>query len=152
MSKGIVFKNHNNEKIYPCPYYPIGSIFLAVSNVNPASIFGGTWEQIKDRFLLCAGNTYSAGSTGGEANHTLTISEMPNHSHDVRQRRNSPTPYSTFYNSNYQGGQAEFCHTSGSKMINTGSTDNLFTMSVGGSQAHNNMPPYLTVFAWKRVA
>ena len=50
--------------------YPIGSIYMSVNNVSPASFLGGTWEAIQDRFLLAAGSSYSAGSTGGEATHT----------------------------------------------------------------------------------
>lgn len=69
MSKGIVFRNRQNEKIYPCPFMPIGSVYISVSSTNPSTYFGGTWEQIKDKFLLCCGNTYTAGSTGGEATH-----------------------------------------------------------------------------------
>ena len=61
--------------------YPVGAIYMSVNSTNPASLFGGTWEQIKDRFLLSAGDSYSAGSTGGEAEHTLTYGEMPVHSH-----------------------------------------------------------------------
>ena len=138
MSKGIVFRNHNNEKIYPCPYYPIGSIFLAVSNINPASIFGGTWTQIKDRFLLCAGDTYSAGSTGGEATHKLTVSEMPSHNHEAVSTSGSDRglalyPFSMI-TQNYRTADANVIRPT------------------GGNQAHNNMPPYLTVYAWKRVA
>ena len=138
MSKGIVFRNHNNEKIYPCPYYPIGSIFLAVSNINPASIFGGTWTQIKDRFLLCAGDTYSAGSTGGEATHKLTVSEMPSHNHEAVSTSGSDRglalyPFS-MVTQNYRTADANVIRPT------------------GGNQAHNNMPPYLTVYAWKRVA
>lgn len=60
--------------------YPIGSIYMSVNSTNPSQIFGGTWEQIKDRFLLACGNTYSNGATGGEANHILTIAETPTHS------------------------------------------------------------------------
>ena len=63
--------------------YPVGSIYMSTTNTNPSIIFGGTWEQIKDRFLLSAGDTYEAGSMGGEANHTLTINEMPSHSHEL---------------------------------------------------------------------
>ena len=65
--------------------YPIGAIYLSVSATNPAILFGGKWEQIKDRFLLAAGDTYAIGTTGGDI-------------------------------------------------------------------AHNNMPPYLTVYIWERVA
>lgn len=63
--------------------YPVGSIYMSVNSTSPASLFGGTWQQIKDRFLMCAGSTYKAGGTGGEASHTLTVKEMPSHSHDV---------------------------------------------------------------------
>ena len=52
--------------------YPVGSIYLSVNNVNPGTIFGGTWEQIQDRFLLAAGSTYEGGATGGTASHTHT--------------------------------------------------------------------------------
>ena len=69
--------------------YPVGAIYLSVNSTSPASLFGGTWEQLKDRFLLGAGNSYSINATGGATththttgNHTLTINEMPYHSHD----------------------------------------------------------------------
>ena len=100
MAKSIQLKNASNEKMYPNPYYPIGSIFLSVNNTNPSQWFGGTWEQIKGRFLLGQGanvsnttnywGTYNAntcnfpnGEMGGEPTHTLTQHEMPSHSHNV---------------------------------------------------------------------
>lgn len=62
--------------------YPVGSIYMSTSNVSPATLFSGTtWEQIQDKFLLSAGSTYTAGSTGGEATHVLTEAEMPAHTH-----------------------------------------------------------------------
>lgn len=72
--------------------YPVGSIYMSVNNVDPAAIFGGTWVQIKDKFLLACGTTYTNGSTGGVAtnpytpqgtvgNHTLTENEIPAHVH-----------------------------------------------------------------------
>lgn len=110
--------------------YPVGSIYISVNSTNPNTLFGGTWEQLKDVFLLAAGDTYSAGSTGGEATHTLTIEEMPSHTHSAAVKAyNIPSGYDS------AGGA-----TSGS----TGAT--------GGNQPHNNMPPYLAVYAWKRVA
>lgn len=119
--------------------YPIGSIYLSVNSTSPAILFGGTWEQIKDRFLLAAGDTYSAGLTGGEANHTLTESEMPKHSHnlpvDKAYGQEAPTHYDRIN------------LTSGT-VYNNGYASN----ATGGNQAHNNMPPYLTVYMWKRVS
>jgi hypothetical protein len=137
MSKGIIFRNHQNEKIYPCPYYPVGSIFLAVNNINPSSFFGGTWEQIKDRFLLCAGSIYKAGNTGGEATHTLTVAEMPSHNHEAVSTSGSDRglalyPFSMI-TQNYRLADANVIRPT------------------GGNQPHNNMPPYLVVYAWKRV-
>lgn len=61
--------------------YPIGSIYMSVNSTSPATLFGGTWEQLEDRFLLGAGSTYTAGASGGEASHVLTESEMPSHTH-----------------------------------------------------------------------
>ena len=63
--------------------YPVGSIYMSVNSTSPSSLFGGTWVQLKDRFLLGAGDTYSAGATGGAATHTLTAAEMPGHTHTV---------------------------------------------------------------------
>lgn len=58
--------------------YPVGSIYVSVNSTNPGTIFGGTWEQIKDRFILAAGDTYSAGSTGGSADAVI-----PTHTHTI---------------------------------------------------------------------
>ena len=69
--------------------YPIGSIYTSTRNVSPATFLGGTWSQIKDTFLLTAGDTYQAGTTGGEASHTLTSSEMPSHYHTVDSHNHS---------------------------------------------------------------
>ena len=56
---------------------------MSVNSVSPATLFGGTWSRISDRFLLAAGSSYSAGSTGGEASHALTTAEMPGHTHTI---------------------------------------------------------------------
>ena len=62
--------------------YPVGSIYISVSSTNPGTVMSGTtWTRIKDRMLLGAGDTYTAGNTGGSATHTLTTAEMPSHSH-----------------------------------------------------------------------
>ena len=61
--------------------YPVGSIYLSSNNTNPATFFGGTWTQIKDKFILTAGDYYSNGAIGGAATVTLTVSNMPSHKH-----------------------------------------------------------------------
>lgn len=62
--------------------YPVGSIYMSANDVNPATLFGGTWEAIQDRFVLAKGSTYpTLGATGGSATHTLTTAEMPSHTH-----------------------------------------------------------------------
>ena len=121
--------------------YPIGSIYMSVHSTSPASLFGGTWESISGRFLLGADNTYTAGSTGGEATHKLTIDEMPSHRHAIN------ASYSSAGSSSSDGGK-----------ILSGDDNNGWlwdftsTSWTGGSAAHNNMPPYLAVYMWKRVS
>lgn len=114
--------------------YPVGSIYLSTTNINPSTLFGGTWQQIEDRFLLAAGQNYNAGDIGGESTHTLTIEEMPAHSHDIKLTNSSLAS-----GSNY------------ARISSTGSWGEDLINSVGGGQAHNNMPPYLVVYVWKRI-
>ena len=127
--------------------YPVGSIYMSTNNTSPASMFGGTWEQIKDKFLLSAGDTYSAGSTGGEATHTLTINEMPSHNHQLRCSTTdywSGVPY--FLTKSAASGNAD------GEILQGPNVDWSGVGATGGSQAHNNMPPYLVVYCWKRIS
>ena len=118
--------------------YPIGSIYTSVTSTSPATLFGGTWTQLKDRFLLSAGDTYTNGATGGEATHTLTIDEMPSHSHGIYGALTGETKPVTNTGNDWGVGISNYW------TINTSPT--------GGDQAHNNMPPYLVVYMWKRTA
>lgn len=61
--------------------HPVGSLYWSSKNTNPGTLFGGTWTQIKDKFILAAGDTYSNGATGGAAAITLTAANMPSHTH-----------------------------------------------------------------------
>ena len=118
--------------------YPIGSIYISAVNISPASLYGGTWERLEDRFLLGAGINYNAGATGGEATHTLNINEMPSHTHKVGVSGNT-------YSDGYPLQQAHG---------NYDKTENGYFLInyEGGDQPHNNMPPYLVVYMWKRIA
>lgn len=117
--------------------YPIGSVYINVGDVNPAILFGGTWERLGGRFLLGADSTYAAGSTGGEAAHTLTVDEMPKHNHGLD-------------NYNSAGNATPFLTVQHQDKIGYGG--NVQTMYAGGSKAHNNMPPFLAVYMWQRVS
>lgn len=123
---------------------PIGKIIMGTGD-NFATqsavqnVYIGTWEQIKDVFLLAAGDTYIAGTTGGEASHTLTVDEMPKHSHNLPVDKAYGQATTTEYD--------RINLTSGI-VYNHGYASN----DTGSNQPHNNMPPYLTVYIWRRIA
>jgi hypothetical protein len=119
--------------------YPIGAIYMSTRITSPASLFGGSWTRIQDKFLLAAGSSYSAGTTGGSATHTLTVNEMPSHNHNLAVRLNSTS--GNMYTSPTAAGD------SGIEGTSTWAVENN-----GGGQPHNNMPPYLAVYVWKRIA
>lgn len=125
--------------------YPVGAVYLSVNATDPSTLFGGTWERIKDTFLLAAGDTYEAGGTGGEATHKLTIDEIPSHSH--------VTGISTSY-SNYPPQTNTSGGTTGWRTVayELNNPTRWSDYSSGGDAAHNNMPPYLAVYVWKRTA
>lgn len=144
--------------------YPVGSIYTSANNVSPETLFGGTWEQIQGKFMLTSGNGYSLGETGGEATHTLTQDEIPNY-----------TIPQTSLTGTMKGGDTRLGPTNssvGGIIRNDGGSFNYSTAreggdwngygnitinashshsSGGGGQAHNNMPPYIVVNAWKRI-
>ena len=133
--------------------YPVGSIYMSVNNTSPATLFGGTWQQIQDTFLLAAGSNYSAGATGGEATHTLTTSELPAISGNLQVR----TWGSGGDVINVASGVFSSQSTAGVTGWNipNGGTQyaaQKVSMSFGSNGAHNNMPPYLAVYMWKRTA
>ena len=121
--------------------YPIGSIYLSVSETSPASLFGGTWEKIKDRFLLASGDKYANGATGGSASTT--------HSHGTNVGISSGYIYADAINGSStagcSSGQAYAVTASGQTITTT-------VRSLTTSVTIDNMPPYLAVNVWKRIA
>ena len=133
--------------------YPVGAIYMSVNDTTPASFLGGTWEQLEDRFLLGCGNTYTPGLTGGEATHKLTVNEMPSHTHRVWSGTGKTSNSAGLgYNYCYSIGGCDNDTTSKSWMSKTGAKSQPLLENTGGGSAHNNMPPYLVVFMWKRTA
>lgn len=147
--------------------YPIGSIYLSVNSTSPATLFGGSWTQLKDRFLLGAGSTYSSGATGGAATHKLSVAEMPSHAHDTpffNNMTNNGEMKSDFVGVFGKGvtasqalkdtGQSSTMEMWWINQTNTaeGNEWAYLTSAKGSGSAHNNMPPYLVVYMWKRTA
>lgn len=139
--------------------YPVGSIYMSTSDVSPATFIGGLWEQLKDTFLLACGDTYSNGSTGGEAEHTLTVDEMPSHSHDASTDSAGAHTHSVTIPHTRRdvaaGSGPTIVDDNSNTTFNTSSSgDHSHTVTInntGSGQAHNNMPPYLAVYVWKRT-
>lgn len=125
--------------------WPVGSIYMSVSSTSPATLFGGTWERISERFLLGASSSYPAGGTGGEFAHTLTQSELPNYSLSV-------TNGSNVIRSKTGNTADAYVQTQSSGWGIPNWESKTVTVASGGSgEAHNNMPPYLAVNMWKRT-
>lgn len=131
--------------------YPVGSIYMSVNSADPGSLIGGTWERIKDRFLLSAGDTYAAGNTGGSAKATL-----PSHTH-------------TFGSGGYQMWGAKIGKGSTEPGNQISGSAKYYAAATGGSTSNYNwlesvdskgvsdvsqanMPPYLAVYVWKRIS
>lgn len=121
--------------------YPVGSVYISYNSASPAALFGGTWEQIQGQFLLASSESYPAGSTGGEATHTLTVSEMPSHNHILN------ASYSSAGSSSSVEGKMLAGDDNNGWIWNHSATNN-----TGDGAAHNNMPPYLAVYMWQRTA
>lgn len=144
----LTVRNSNMEFLFNSMWsriYPIGSIYISANSTSPATLFGGTWVQIKDTFLLAAGTTYTAGTTGGEAEHTLTVDELP---------ENIGTFRTLSWNSdNAATGAFSMTEQLADRADTTGNLYGTAQYKLsGGGHAHNNMPPYLAVYMWKRIA
>ena len=141
--------------------YPIGAIYLSLNTTEPSTLFGGTWERLKDRFLLGAGDSYNIGDVGGEATHVLTTNEMPNHQHQLPFAANDTADGASGQSQfNFIYGKGQTASAIGQKveMYNSDANNQAegnelayMTNKIGGGQAHNNMPPYLVVYMWKRT-
>lgn len=139
--------------------HPVGSIYISTDSASPASLFGGEWEQISGRFLIGTGspennddNTspgiydYAAGSKGGEKTHTLTNSEAPRLDRTIAINGDKMYTLGAVSGEQYQG----------TSIVSTVSSTSKFNYPIllseyGKDQPHNNMPPYLAVYMWKRV-
>ena len=127
-----------------------------MNETNPSELFGGTWEQIVDKFLYC---TSSGGEVGGSKK--ISVENLPAHNHtatcsNIYAKFNGiPRTSDIFYGSASSTWTGEFKYASG---LNTLRTDNIkisqeLTVTVNNTGSGTDyMPPYMTVYAWKRTA
>lgn len=113
---------------------------MSTSNVSPASFMGGSWAPIKDRMLIGAGNSYGVTSTGGSTTHTLTVAEMPSHTHGF-----------AIYATGAGGGNFS-TDKNGGAHANDAWMGKPTTEATGGSTAFNIMNPYYAVYMWRRTS
>lgn len=130
--------------------YPVGSIYMSVNSTSPAKLFGGTWEQIKDTFLLGSGS-YTLGDTGGEKTHTLSESELPAISGSMNFTNEADGSNVWKIYGHITGTKIEKKYQYGNAITGSAYSYTKVGFSFGESQAHNNMPPYLVVNIWKRI-
>ena len=117
-----------------CPY-DVGDVLITSSAKNPTDRWPGTArKKLQDRFLLASGNKYSVNSTGGAETVTLTVAQMPSHHHEIYMGEAGTTDYW------------------GPVTVSPITTNHSYSGRTGGSQPHNNMPPYLVRHMWERTA
>ena len=187
--------------------YPVGSVYISFNATDPSTLFGGTWQRLKDTFLLANGDTYAPNTTGGSATKTISVSNLPAHNHSVNASGNHNHTATTstagnhthtrgsmnitaecgeilhsdwysgsMYNErfvgyrNFSGGNIPSAAAafeasrswSGATSTN-GSHNHTLTTTTNGSHTHttnntggglplNILPPYQTVYMWKRTA
>ena len=132
----LEFKKDLLEKVYP-----IGSYYRSKNNTSPEKLFGGKWESIYGKFIFSTDSNHSVDSTGGEEKHKLTINEMPSHNHGYNEFN-----YYSYYIFNSLPGTGNYLPVrNDSNFICSHKTN-----YEGNSEAHNNMPPYITAYCWRR--
>lgn len=116
-------------------FMPVGYILLLYSQADPNTMYPGTtWARISNAFLWAVDGSGTIGQTGGEKTHTLTVDELPAHSHG------------SVYSQHATGTKDKAWYTAAGSSVAYGA------VSTGGGAAHNNMPPYVQVSVWRRTA
>lgn len=139
---------YNQIKIKIFNYiYPVGSIYMSINSTSPQTLFGGTWTQLKGGYLY-AGNSFSQTSyTGiGTQGHTLSIAEMPSHSHVETIGEHIAVAGSSQYIDSTQ--------VYGEYNLNTGKTtiNRQITLTTGNSNSHSHNIASIQIYVWRRIS
>ena len=168
-SKGIYLEGGVPKECSPIVdlVYPVGSLYFSTSSTNPSNLFGGTWvSYAQGRTIIGVGTSdraFSENETGGESSHTLSSNEMPSHSHGLSTCNagtyNDDYDWVSPWGNNKGGGavstkvvaEVSVSGLSAQRYVKNYGYNGQSMSSEGGSQAHNNLPPYVVVYIWKRT-
>lgn len=163
---GARLKDKDGNIILPCPYYPIGSIYLSVNAINPGTIFGGVWERMSGGYLYGvegAPNNSAYKGTGTQP-HTLSETQIPGHRHsgytttggEHRHRlairggsgsgNNDNMQVTTHWDTNYK--LVDWIVYNG----DGGHSHSIMTDYTGGGQSHSHNVAFIGVYIWKRIS
>lgn len=169
----LEFKDFADIQPFVDKIYPVGAIYMSTVSTSPAELFGGTWEVMPaGRVLLAQGTSewgveYQAGSTGGEHEHQLSVGELPSHFHEIVSNTVNLTGSAGYFvgadSPSYSG---ILTVTKGSKGLTGGGggytqnylnihaniTPSVNVSVAGNNHPHQNMPPFISIFCWKRIA
>lgn len=162
----------------PLDAYPIGAYYISSSPTSPATLFGGTWVQVKDRMILAVGDSYkSAGLTGGSATTTLVVNNIPSHNHSCGTTGNHSHTATTSTAGDHTHTLRASTHGGGNWHEGNDGAEGMATITTSSAGAHshtlttnkagnhthtigntgsgtafNTISPYITAYVWRRTA
>ena len=133
--------------------YPVGSVCMFNTKIDPNEMYGGTWVRIKGKFILGADDkTYPLGSEGGEAKHKLTEAELPNIEGNLYNFATQSATLSVGVSGKFKLNTGTMFSGYATEGSNSDTRSDSVTLSFGSDQPHNNMPPYVAFYIWAKVA
>jgi len=138
--------------------YPVGSVYMSLSDTEPAAIFGGTWEKIQERFLLASGESYAAGGTGGAIGHSHMYGvSLAGYYGALVGEKSAYIGVLKDGTGDCAGMSSENWKTA-EELANSSTTTTSITVSphhyksTANTSTSDTLPPYLAVNVWKRTA
>lgn len=143
--------------------YPVGSIYMSTSDVNPGTyIPNTTWVAWGSGRVPVGVSTdaefNTVEKTGGEKTHTLVKNELPNIKGEVKLSWTDASGGGTIWPNGYATGDFKSKHTDpalyqpGATSSTSANHHNVLYMDIGTNTPHNNIQPYITCYMWKRTA
>lgn len=159
---GLFRRRYIGEPKYTAIAWPVGSVFVSVVDTDPAVLLGiGTWQAFgAGRVLVgkdAADSDFDAiDKTGGAKTHTLTESQIPSHTHTVNDPGHSHVtqryPTTTGGSSGFTADTSMSGTPADNTLATKSNTTGITNANTGGGAAHNNLPPFVTVRFWRRIA